>query len=418
MKKFISFVLTILILIQMVPSVIARLSDMIGVNEQLAGYFIKLLFVFVLIIFFIISAAAYSNEFTLNNLKISVSGFLYFIVLIIVLVITSRINSQPVSWRMSGYFILIVVMALSIFKYNRFTLSLSAMYWGIVVYTVPNALLGIVQYITGQSVVPIVNQNGDASVASAQLNDVSSLGILGSNGGYRAFGLFDSGMTLGLFLLLGLAVLFFGKLKINRYAKLPLGILFIIALIMTLTRNIYFLFVLLMFLRFVNNNKMKNILFIVGIIMQAVTVEIANVLNTLTFFQSAFFGTLRARFRGLIFFENYYQQNIVSYLFGKGYQYDAIVKSFTENTVDNQMLATFLDIGIIGLVVVYLYFWKSMRSTYQPVSLVLQNMLVIFSFFGIANNHIVFFSGILLLMLLSKDSQFLKVEKIKRKTNG
>ncbi|MBX4155134.1 hypothetical protein [Lactiplantibacillus plantarum] len=418
MKKFISFVLTILILIQMVPSVIARLSDMIGINEQLAGYFIKLLFVFVLIIFFIISAAAYSNEFTLNNLKISVSGFLYFIVLIIVLVITSRINSQPVSWRMSGYFILIVVMALSIFKYNRFTLSLSAMYWGIVVYTVPNALLGIVQYITGQSIVPIVNQNGDASVASTQLNDVSSLGILGSNGGYRAFGLFDSGMTLGLFLLLGLAVLFFGKLKINRYAKLPLGTLFIIALIMTLTRNIYFLFVLLMFLRFVNSNKMKNILFIVGIIMQAVTVEIANVLNTLTFFQSAFFGTLRARFRGLIFFENYYQQNIVSYLFGKGYQYDAIVKSFTENTVDNQMLATFLDIGIIGLVVVYLYFWKSMRSTYQPVSLVLQNMLVIFSFFGIANNHIVFFSGILLLMLLSKDSQFLKVEKIKRKTNG
>ncbi|PHY33345.1 hypothetical protein CS317_08365 [Lactiplantibacillus plantarum] len=158
MKKFISFVLTILILIQMVPSVIARLSDMIGINEQLAGYFIKLLFVFVLIIFFIISAAAYSNEFTLNNLKISVSGFLYFIVLIIVLVITSRINSQPVSWRMSGYFILIVVMALSIFKYNRFTLSLSAMYWGIVVYTVPNALLGIVQYITGQSIVPIVNQ--------------------------------------------------------------------------------------------------------------------------------------------------------------------------------------------------------------------------------------------------------------------
>ncbi|PHY33344.1 hypothetical protein CS317_08360 [Lactiplantibacillus plantarum] len=225
-------------------------------------------------------------------------------------------------------------------------------------------------------------------------------------------------MTLGLFLLLGLAVLFFGKLKINRYAKLPLGTLFIIALIMTLTRNIYFLFVLLMFLRFVNSNKMKNILFIVGIIMQAVTVEIANVLNTLTFFQSAFFGTLRARFRGLIFFENYYQQNIVSYLFGKGYQYDAIVKSFTENTVDNQMLATFLDIGIIGLVVVYLYFWKSMRSMYQPVSLVLQNMLVIFSFFGIANNHIVFFSGILLLMLLSKDSQFLKVEKIKRKTNG
>ncbi|AXQ27051.1 hypothetical protein CS304_10295 [Lactiplantibacillus plantarum] len=418
MKKFISFVLTILILIQMVPSVIARLSDMIGINEQLAGYFIKLLFVFVLIIFFIISAAAYSNEFTLNNLKISVSGFLYFIVLIIVLVITSRINSQPVSWRMSGYFILIVVMALSIFKYNRFTLSLSAMYWGIVVYTVPNALLGIVQYITGQSIVPIVNQNGDASVASTQLNDVSSLGILGSNGGYRAFGLFDSGMTLGLFLLLGLAVLFFGKLKINRYAKLPLGTLFIIALIMTLTRNIYFLFVLLMFLRFVNSNKMKNILFIVGIIMQAVTVEIANVLNTLTFFQSAFFGTLRARFRGLIFFENYYQQNIVSYLFGKGYQYDAIVKSFTENTVDNQMLATFLDIGIIGLVVVYLYFWKSMRSMYQPVSLVLQNMLVIFSFFGIANNHIVFFSGILLLMLLSKDSQFLKVEKIKRKTNG
>lgn len=418
MKKFISFVLTILILIQMVPSVIARLSDMIGINEQLAGYFIKLLFVFVLIIFFIISAAAYSNEFTLNNLKISVSGFLYFIVLIIVLVITSRINSQPVSWRMSGYFILIVVMALSIFKYNRFTLSLSAMYWGIVVYTVPNALLGIVQYITGQSIVPIVNQNGDASVASTQLNDVSSLGILGSNGGYRAFGLFDSGMTLGLFLLLGLAVLFFGKLKINRYTKLPLGTLFIIALIMTLTRNIYFLFVLLMFLRFVNSNKMKNILFIVGIIMQAVTVEIANVLNTLTFFQSAFFGTLRARFRGLIFFENYYQQNIVSYLFGKGYQYDAIVKSFTENTVDNQMLATFLDIGIIGLVVVYLYFWKSMRSTYQPVSLVLQNMLVIFSFFGIANNHIVFFSGILLLMLLSKDSQFLKVEKIKRKTNG
>ncbi len=292
------------------------------------------------------------------------------------------------------------------------------MYWGIVVYTVPNALLGIVQYITGQSIVPIVNQNGDASVASTQLNDVSSLGILGSNGGYRAFGLFDSGMTLGLFLLLGLAVLFFGKLKINRYAKLPLGTLFIIALIMTLTRNIYFLFVLLMFLRFVNSNKMKNILFIVGIIMQAVTVEIANVLNTLTFFQSAFFGTLRARFRGLIFFENYYQQNIVSYLFGKGYQYDAIVKSFTENTVDNQMLATFLDIGIIGLVVVYLYFWKSMRSMYQPVSLVLQNMLVIFSFFGIANNHIVFFSGILLLMLLSKDSQFLKVEKIKRKTNG
>lgn len=418
MKKFISFVLTILILTQMVPSVITRVSDMIGINEQLAGYFIKLLLVFVIIVFFITSVASYSNEFTLNNLKISVSGFLYFMVLIIVLVITSRINSQPFSWRMSGYFILIIVMALTIFKYNRFTLSLSAMYWGIIVYIVPNALLGIIQYITGRSIVPIVNQNGDASVASTQLNDVSSLGILGSNGGYRAFGLFDSGMTLGLFLLLGLAVLFFGKLIINRYAKILLELLFTIAIIMTLTRNIYFLFVLLMFLRFVSSNRVKNILFIVGIIMQAVTVEIANVLNTLTFFQSAFFGTLRARFRGLIFFENYYQQNLVSYLFGKGYQYDAIVKGLTANTVDNQMLATFLDIGVIGLIIVYLYFWKSMRSTYQPVSLVLQNMLVIFSFFGIANNHIVFFSGILLLMLLSKDSQSLKVEKIKRRTNG
>jgi len=266
-----------------------------------------------------------------------------------------------------------------------------------------NSILGILQYLKGTPIVPIFNREGQSTVVSIQLKS-GFLGIIGRRG-YRAFGMFDSGMSLGLFSLLALSIIIYSNIRTSSWIRGSLMVIYIFTVVATLTRNIYVSFLVLLFLFFAKEVNKKRILFLIGICMQLLTILLASALNNLSFLQNDFFETLRSRYRGLIFFQNYYQHNLLTTLFGHGYQYDSTLKTMTALTVDNQMYATYLDIGIVGLLFIYIYIYNTMKKDINGEMEPFQNMIVVFAFFGIANNHITFFSGIILLYILLLKSE-------------
>lgn len=399
MRRFISYILTLNILLLMVPSATSRLLSMLGINGEV---FLKVpVIVFLGLLLFLLLTTVENNRNRLNNtLYLNWVSLLCIVCMISVFYMVSKISLQPISWRLSGYLLFLSGIAITLVGEIKIPFSIDAMYKAVLIYVIPNAVLGIIQYLTANPIVPIVNEAGESTVAAIRLDNISSMGFLGYNGGYRAFGIFDSGMSLGLFILLALSILLYGKVEINRILKNVLIVILVVATIMTLTRNIYFLLVILIILGFIKKEKQRKTLVIIGFAIQGLMISMASILNTVTFFQGDFFGTLRARYRGLIYFQNYYTKSLEGFLFGMGYQYDAVVKSLTLNTVDNQMYATFLDIGLIGSIIIYLFFWQHTFTGSRVIQLPIQNMLIIFAFFGIANNHIIFFSGILLLEVL------------------
>jgi hypothetical protein len=400
MKKIISFLLTINILLLMIPNAISKIAIIIGLSSS----FLVNIFRFTLLSFLmlIVFQSILENKFrsNINDIYINLNYVMYFILMLTSFYVTSIISLQPFSWRITGYFLLLISFFLLSITGLRLSFSINSMYWAIISYTIPNSILGIIQYISANPIVPIIDQNGQSMTAAIRLDDIGSLGFLGRNGGYRAFGIFDSGMSLGLFLLLSLAVLFYGKIKISKSLKILLETLFIVTIVATLTRNVYICFIILVILNKIKSYNLKKMVFFVGIGLQFLAIGFANLLNSLQFFQSDFFSTLRSRYRGFIFFQNYYPHSLETTLFGHGYQYDSLVKVMTSNTVDNQIYATFLDLGLVGALIIFLLIIKGLNLGLKSDAEAFVNMLIVFAYFGIANNHIIFLSGILLLQLL------------------
>lgn len=400
MKFFVSFLTTLCTLLLMVPGTINRIFIQIGIDGSAIMIVVRGLLIFcVFLIYYgsIWEQGGFHHAKVFASLQFLIISFL----LLISFEITGVITNQGLAIRLSGYFLfLLALLLLTIPLQNGFSFfSVTTMNITIVVYAFINVLLGVAQYLTGNSIISIAGYNGQSTVATSQLNDVSSLGFLAWNGGYRAFGFLDSGMALGLLLILAFGIVSFKCILMNKYLATGLEWLFFIGIIMTLTRNVYFLF--LMMIVFKHYSKYAKPIFLIGLVIQWLPIMYANVMNVFSFLQTSFFGTFLARLRGIVFFQDYYSHTLIHSLFGSGYQYDNIVKAITLNTVDNQGLALYLDVGAVGVMLIYLTIYLSIsQNQLMKANSALYCMITIFSFFGIANNHLTFFAGILLLLNL------------------
>lgn len=105
----------------------------------------------------------------------------------------------------------------------------------IVIVGIFEAVLGIVQHITGMTFFAPENLNAIYFLNGLSSSNVDTLGVGAS---VRAFGTFDSGLTLGIFLIFCLSVMI-DLCNMKKYIKVVFTGVYLIAIYCTLTRNIY-----------------------------------------------------------------------------------------------------------------------------------------------------------------------------------
>ncbi|KRK38702.1 brp Blh family beta-carotene 15,15-monooxygenase [Amylolactobacillus amylotrophicus DSM 20534] len=398
----------------MVPGTIKRLCFQVGINNStliINGVRYLLILCLMTILFF--SVWSKFGKQQKKNLNLRFINVLFLLLLIFQIV--GGISGQGLWIRITGYFLFVIALIILCFslKDSTFFFSPTVMNTTIICYALINGLLGIAQYLTGSSIISVINDSGISNVSSSQLDNVQILGILAWNGGQRAFGFLDSGMILGVLLVTAFGILYYDGIPANKHLKFFLECIYVFAIVATLTRNVYFLFLLMLLSKFVIKNG--KLVFLFGLFVQILPIVYVNSFNTFSFLQSSFFGTLKSRLDGILFFENFYPSSTIRILFGNGYQFDNSFKLITAYVVDNQGLALYLDIGLFGTILVYYIFYTLLaHASVTKINSAMYSMIMIFPFFGLANNHLVFFSGLLVLLVMSSkyDADSIEREKI------
>lgn len=274
--------------------------------------------------------------------------------------------------------------------------------------SVCQSVFGIIQYVLKDTIISVIGKDGKPVVNPIYYwKGISSTNpeILQRIGGkVRAFGLTDSGLTLGLFALLGISLVIDSK-KLSISSKTVLLIILITALMMTITRIIWLAFVLLLILYFfVKRRKWLSWFYYSLFGLQFIFIMIAVVVDKFTWI-SKFFPTILSRFSGYNYFIKFYPFKVSSILWG--HNIVSFIDSFkTTYSIDNEMLNIFLDIGIIGYFIFFstitLALMKWLKNADQKRSATL-NFLIICPFIGIGNVIFYFYLPVLLLFSLSCD---------------
>ncbi|WP_088042763.1 hypothetical protein [Bacillus sp. EAC] len=227
------------------------------------------------------------------------------------------------------------------------------------IYILAQCFLGIMQYVLRKPFV-ITTYKGEPLLNTIYyLNGISSandiLYYMGAQ--VRAFGLTDSGLTLGLFSLALFSGYFYTVFSKRKFEKLiSLFIIFVTLLcsFMTITRNIYLtglcLIILLIFLKSVSSFKVKivKIYYLSMIIFNFIFVTSAEIFINLlsTKFTNFNFSTLYSRTIGYHQVFNQIEIDFVHILFGSG-----VVPS-RQLFIDNDFLFIFANVGIVIYVMV------------------------------------------------------------------
>lgn len=399
LKSVGSFIYSSLIMIFLVPGTVGRILASLHLPTTSMISYMFMFVIFFMTLFLI----------SINPNK-TVNIFYLFIGLLILISFNriSVISGQPVMWRISGYLFLIILILLLIFNKDNSMISDQGIFWGIICFAIINAFVGLAQYFSQDVLLSTASSLYESTI---RLN--SDIWILGSNGTLRGFGFFSSGMTFGAVMVLGFSVVWYEKLKINRIVKTFLLVLFTLATLVSLTKNIYILYILVIILKYMPR-VIKLYVFFGGILAQFLTGLFAVLLQNSSYFQSDFFATFRIRYTGLIYFQNYYANDLPGIIFGHGFQYDSSYKNFTALALDNQLWALFFEGGILLVLVVYFIIYKvafNKNSSYPSLT----NLLVLFGVFGISNNYLTFFLGVAVLSnLLYQQNRDLRIsEEIK-----
>ncbi|WP_018664628.1 hypothetical protein [Heyndrickxia acidiproducens] len=327
---------------------------------------------------------------------------------------STAFSYQHMFWIIfSSYFSTIFVLLTASLKINF--LNYKVMSKITIFFSMFQCALGVYQYITLNPIFA-VNYKGESVLNPIfYLNGTSSSNdyFLALGAKIRAFGMTDSGLTLGLFALLCLSILMFKKM--NRLKKLLLVLFLISAVYMTLTRIVYLtLFLLLIYMFLLRKNQIKTAKFIYFcslLIQVTYPLFIYKVINIiLGILSSHTFITIGSRISGYSYFLQNVHLDIIKTLFGSNYV-SHTVDFNTSFTVDNEFLKIFLDIGIVGYIIVMFIFTYYLfdalncsKNARYNVSLYkgLVCFLLTFPFLGIVNVGNYFYFPCLLLLLLSK----------------
>lgn len=342
-----------------------------------------------------------------------ISGFLLFLIILII----DYVYNFRTDFRMNGqfkplitsYLVVLLVYVLMSVDIKKFWFDKRVCYLIIITFSFFNALLGVIQYLFENPIVPIAGVNGNPVVNPVfYLNGVSSnkIAYLYLGAKVRAFGVTDSGLTLGLLCLLTIAILFSSK-SIKNFIKVPLIIFFCVAIYMTITRIIYVaLIMLVVFLIFKKRkNLLRFFLYFCGLIQILAIIFAYGILNFLpSSIGNTSLATLSSRFEGYLYYFNVYEFSIERFLIG----FNNVSLRTQQNAIyslDNEMLNVFFDVGFLGLLLVLLIYIHGYNAILKTDDYTMCVILSLFMLLGITNSVYYFFFPVLIIAILTQSTK-------------
>lgn len=406
MKKILSIIFTLLLLIKVSKkmwTIVGLLFPHLGILKQNATISIA---VFILCLILL----------GCSHWRMRTNDFLLFIVLIFTLLISAVTNSTSTQSFFSQFYILfdsysLVLVAILLNNQSMRMLNWRSVEATILVFVTLQALLGISQFISKSPIVPIMDASGDPVVNSIYyVNGASSnkaYFMFQAGAKLRAFGMTDSGFTFGLLMLLGLVVIL-KRREIKPWLRGLLAILYSVGIYCSYTRIIMFALFGFLILKVVSK---KHLIFIkftyffgvvsqLGIMLLAYTVTSMQVMSS-----STFWGSIVSRIQGIMFYTEHYSLNLIHFLFG----FNNVVNSSNINTIysiDNDTLNIYFDIGILGLLVIEVFFASMLlttlreRATFYQIS----SFMAVLALIGIVNSPYYFIAFLMILFEVERYS--------------
>lgn len=273
-------------------------------------------------------------------------------------------------------------------------------------FSLPIMILGIAQHYLSSTIIGITSNGQTVVNAIFFLNGGSSndVNLLSFGAQVRAFGLMDSGLTLGIFALLVLSIALYTE-HYSKLFRLLLLIISIYTIYATLTRNIYIAAAFLILTKLFNtggksilNTRILNVLYVVITIFSFIGVYLVSILDHLTVFFASFgISTFAVRFKYI----NYSLEmlnDLQEKLFG-------IQLTPTSNwPIDNGIVAMMVDKGsLFAIFVNILFFYIYYKKINFDNNNVFRMFFLLFPIIDFGNNVTNTFGyiGVLLLFISS-----------------
>lgn len=373
--------------------------------------------------------------FSRRNMKNEIYTFPLFslLSLLTVILISSIINMDVSSnfsrsfWILFSsympFFVLLIVDAFKIDKVNT-----KVVFRFLVVFNIFQMILGVVQYIKTDPIFAVYYKGEPILNPVFYLNGASSSNsyFLAMGAKVRAFGMTDSGLTLGLIALFMLSVVIFSE-KLNKTFKILFSILCFAAIYMTLTRVIYLAsLVLLFFAYLIKTNKYKllklSYFITLGIQILLITVfqEAAYVIVNFVTNGAWNLDSLKSRIDGVHFFWNISNMNIWKFLFGSNItaRLNSLQSAYS---IDNEFFKIFLDIGIVGYLILIIFFTKVVfkylreildKKDKNGIETSFVCFLLTFPFLGISNVVNYFYLPMLTILVLTRGYDYIQKKNL------
>ncbi|KRL36675.1 hypothetical protein [Liquorilactobacillus uvarum] len=397
MKKIFSFLFALLVLIKMSK----RFWSMLNLLFPKLGFLFQDRILMVLIICFM------GIFFGSSLKKLEKKYILFMLIFLFCLIFSTFTNLKSDSSFLENFSLLLSSYILVVYLIISKTININIIDGKICEKTILyfsffQGILGIIQHISKNAIVPIINSQGDAIVSSIYyLNGASSNKIFfiqQAGAQIRAFGMTDSALTLGLFMLLSIAIIFTHDDLVNKFTQYLFLAVYVTTIIFTLTRIVYFAsLILIIIYLFKGKMKITKSFYYISLLLQLVVLIVANHVDKISnYFTSAFFSSFISRLEGYKFFLNYYGFSVRNFLFGfDNVSYGNFLKSIY--TIDNELLNMYMDIGVIGCAIVFYIIGQSLDSCEENIPMD-RAFISLFTFLGVTNSVYYFFSGVALFM--------------------
>lgn len=368
--------------------------------------------------------------FSRRNTKSKVYTFPLFsiLALIMIMLLSSSINTDS-SYRFtqsfwilfSSYLSFFVLLATDIFKFNK--INIKTVLRVLILFNIFQMILGFIQYIKTNPIFAVYYKGEPILNPIFYLNGISSSNsyFLAMGAKVRAFGMTDSGLTLGLISIFMLSMVIFSK-KMSKFLKFTLSALCLLGIYMTLTRVVYLSSLILLFFAYLiktNRFKLLKLSYYTTLIVQILFTSILQetVYSIVNFISNGTWNidSLKSRIDGVHFFWDISSMNIWKFLFGSNItaRLDSIQ---TPYSIDNEFFKIFLDIGILGYLILIIFFTKVLfkyvcevfrSENKNSIEAAFVCFLLTFPFLGISNVVNYFYFPIFTILLLIKSHEYI-----------
>lgn len=351
------------------------------------------------------------NELENEQLQVNLKWFLTLITLILLMicvVVEYRTDTftifSALLLQMSSNLGLIFGVTILAFFQGNIKGYYNAWYKAPLIFITFQSVIGIIQFLTSKTIFPSVI-NGDTVIGNAYyLHGISSSNshLLELGGHLRAAGFTNSSLTLGMFLLLGIAITRSMK---NRHKANLLVVLYSITIYMTLVRVVWLAWAILMLYMFIPTLRERPTLQKgIGLVFWLGQLSFSGLTMLQSFFsKSSFFSTLNSRFAGYDYFHEIFGFNLWNFFTGQNF----IVRmgSYTSLawSVDNQFLVLVYNLGLIGFLIYFIANMKTIKilTNNRLNNQAMASMLCVLPLIGIVNDPSYFVNGAIVIALLA-----------------